>query len=304
MSQLGCSPVERQFKHRGIQRRVCVEVLNERRELDDWVVAPNHVPSRAAGDGVIANEPELRPDGQVLLLIQQQALELFVALRGERLEIEADAFFQRVARDLCDPALTKKKVVAAVVRLIDKTHGRVGSERYAKENGSFGITTLRKQHARLAGTRIRLSYRAKSGKTQEAAVRSHNLARLIRDGSFDTHLKGLRAEHARRCAQMLAAIQANVPSGALRFARPQGGLYLWCRLTRGLNARAVLQRALEEGVAFVPGDAFYADPAGESELRLCFSSVLPSTMDDAVKKLAASLCATSPGVRRDFVAIA
>jgi 2-aminoadipate transaminase len=130
------------------------------------------------------------------------------------------------------------------------------------------------------------------------------MARLLRDGSFDSHLKGLRAEHARRCAQMLAAIQANVPAGALRFARPQGGLYLWCRLTRGLNARAVLQRALEEGVAFVPGDAFYADPAGESELRLCFSSVLPSAMDEAVKKLASSLYVTPPSVRRDFVAIA
>ena len=130
------------------------------------------------------------------------------------------------------------------------------------------------------------------------------MARLLGEGSFDTHLKTLRAEHARRCAQMLAAIQAHVPPGALRFARPQGGLYLWCRLSRGLNARLVLQRALEEGVAFVPGDAFYPDPAGESELRLCFSSVLPSAMDEAVKKLASSLYAVSPSARREFVAIA
>jgi 2-aminoadipate transaminase len=103
---------------------------------------------------------------------------------------------------------------------------------------------------------------------------------------------------------MLTAIQAHVPPGALRFARPQGGLYLWCRLARGLNARTVLQYALEEGVAFVPGDAFYADPAGESELRLCFSSVLPSTIDEAVKKLASSLSAAAPVARGEFVAIA
>ena len=130
------------------------------------------------------------------------------------------------------------------------------------------------------------------------------MARLILDGSFDTHLKTLRAEHARRCAQMIAAIQAHVPSGMLRFARPQGGLYLWCRLTRGVNARALLEQALHEGVAFVPGDAFYADPAGESELRLCFSSVLPSTIDDAVKKLSSALRHTGTTAPGGLVAIA
>jgi 2-aminoadipate transaminase len=131
------------------------------------------------------------------------------------------------------------------------------------------------------------------------------MARLILDGSFDTHLKSLRAEHARRCALMLSAIQNHVEPGSLRFARPQGGLYLWCRLNRGVNARVLLQQALANGVAFVPGDAFYPDPAGESELRLCFSSVLPSAIDDAVKKLAASLRALSRApVKQEFVAIA
>ncbi|HEY0872801.1 MAG TPA: PLP-dependent aminotransferase family protein [Vicinamibacterales bacterium] len=131
------------------------------------------------------------------------------------------------------------------------------------------------------------------------------MARLILDGSFDTHLKSLRAEHARRCGLMLAAIQRHVDPGALRFARPLGGLYLWCRLNRGLNARLLLQQALTQGVAFVPGDAFYADPAGASELRLCFSSVLPSTIEDAVKKLAASLQALArTPVKPEFVAIA
>ena len=130
------------------------------------------------------------------------------------------------------------------------------------------------------------------------------MARLLRDGSFDSHLKTLRAEHARRCGQMLTAIQHHVPAGGLRFARPQGGLYLWCRVARGVNARALLQQALIQGVAFVPGDAFYADPAGESELRLCFSSVLPSTMDEAVIKLAAALQASGSAARSELVAIA
>jgi DNA-binding transcriptional MocR family regulator len=119
------------------------------------------------------------------------------------------------------------------------------------------------------------------------------MARLIREGSFDTHLKTLRAEHARRCTQILTAIDRHVPPGALRFARPLGGLYLWCRLTSGVSSRALLDRALAAGVAFIAGPAFYPDPAGESELRLCFSSVTPETMDGAIRRLAASLLQTT-----------
>jgi DNA-binding transcriptional MocR family regulator len=115
------------------------------------------------------------------------------------------------------------------------------------------------------------------------------MARLIRERSFDAHLRTLRAEHALRCGQMMAAIARYMPPGALRFARPQGGLYLWCRLAGGVSSRALLDRALAAGVAFIAGHAFYPDPAGESELRLCFSSVSPTATDEAVKRLAACL---------------
>jgi DNA-binding transcriptional MocR family regulator len=115
------------------------------------------------------------------------------------------------------------------------------------------------------------------------------MARLIRERSFDAHLRTLRAEHARRCGQMIGAIQRHVTPGALRFARPQGGLYLWCRLASGISSRDLLDRTLAAGVAFIAGHAFYPDPAGESELRLCFSSVEPAAMDDAIRTLAACL---------------
>jgi DNA-binding transcriptional MocR family regulator len=125
------------------------------------------------------------------------------------------------------------------------------------------------------------------------------MARLILDGSLDRHLRQLRAEHARRCSTMLAAIQRHVPAGALRFARPQGGLYLWCRLAGGLSARALLDRSLTSGVAFVAGHAFYPDPAGESELRICFSSLLPSAIDEAVARLARALAETANVAARE-----
>jgi DNA-binding transcriptional MocR family regulator len=129
------------------------------------------------------------------------------------------------------------------------------------------------------------------------------VARLIRDGSFDEHLRMIRAEHARRCTQMIAAIQRHAPAGALRFARPQGGLYLWCRLAAGLDSPSLLERALPAGVAFLAGPAFYPDPAGETELRLCFSSVLPSEIDDAVSRLAGCLQAGAAAPVRQSVVV-
>jgi DNA-binding transcriptional MocR family regulator len=66
----------------------------------------------------------------------------------------------------------------------------------------------------------------------------------------------------------------------------------------------VLDRALAGGVAFVPGHAFYSDTAGDSELRICFSSVLPTTIDDAVKRLAKALSESGSLSRRELVPIA
>jgi len=130
------------------------------------------------------------------------------------------------------------------------------------------------------------------------------MARLLRDGSFDQHLKTLRAEHARRCTLLVAAVHKYVPPGAIRFARPQGGLYLWCRLPVAASARALLDEALLNGVAFVPGHAFYPDPAGESELRLCFSSVTPASIDEAVKKLSLALESSRTIAHRNVITLA
>ncbi|HYT65349.1 MAG TPA: PLP-dependent aminotransferase family protein [Vicinamibacterales bacterium] len=112
------------------------------------------------------------------------------------------------------------------------------------------------------------------------------VARMMRQGAFDSHLRAIRTEHAKRCTQMVAAIQRYMPPGSIRFGRPAGGLYLWCRLGPGLSATALHDRALAAGVTFVPGPAFYPDPAGDSELRLCFTSALPASAEESIKRLA------------------
>jgi DNA topoisomerase-1 len=90
------------------------------------------------------------------------------------------AIRKRVARDLSRPGLPRERVLAAVVRLLEKTRIRVGNEEYARENRSFGLTTLRDRHANVGSTRIRFRFRAKAGKVQEVEVSDARLARIVR----------------------------------------------------------------------------------------------------------------------------
>ena len=98
----------------------------------------------------------------------------------------------QVDADLRKRALTKDRAVAAVVRLLDNGHLRVGNEGYAKANESFGATTLRKRHAKVSGKTVKLRFIAKSGKLCEKTMSDRSLARLVRDCQDfdDQHLFG------------------------------------------------------------------------------------------------------------------
>lgn len=87
---------------------------------------------------------------------------------------------KRVASDLARKGLTRERAVASVVRLLDLGGIRVGNESYAKSNKSFGATTLRRRHAKVAGNRLRLRFKAKSGKLREATVTDASLVRFVR----------------------------------------------------------------------------------------------------------------------------
>jgi DNA-binding transcriptional MocR family regulator len=117
------------------------------------------------------------------------------------------------------------------------------------------------------------------------------VADLVADGTFDQHLVELRTEHRRRRDAMMSALERHGANGLLQWAVPDGGLYLWCRLGGRLKASSVQARALAESVAFVKGEAFYVDQAGERELRLCFSSVAPNRADDIAKRLLRAIAA-------------
>jgi DNA topoisomerase I len=85
-----------------------------------------------------------------------------------------------VARDLARKGLPKRKVLAAVVKLLETTYIRIGNEEYAEENGSFGLTTLRNQHVEILGGMLKFKFRGKSGQRHEIQLEDPRLARIIR----------------------------------------------------------------------------------------------------------------------------
>lgn len=86
----------------------------------------------------------------------------------------------RIEADLSTRGLRKERTIAAVVRLLDLAKVRVGNEQYATANKSFGATTLRRRHVDLTGQKLRLRYRAKSGREHDLTISDRRLLRFVR----------------------------------------------------------------------------------------------------------------------------
>jgi DNA topoisomerase-1 len=89
------------------------------------------------------------------------------------------AIRRRVDRDLRRPGLTRDRVLATVVRLLEVTYLRIGNEEYARENRSFGLTTLRTRHVSVSASGLRFRFRGKGGKVHTVGVRDRRLARVV-----------------------------------------------------------------------------------------------------------------------------
>ena len=86
---------------------------------------------------------------------------------------------KKVEQDLTKPPLCREAVLAAVVRLLDTQYLRIGNEQYARENKSFGATTLRSRHLRREGGRLMMRFRGKHGIVHEVPVTDRNLKRIV-----------------------------------------------------------------------------------------------------------------------------
>src|SRR5256885_3715359 len=86
---------------------------------------------------------------------------------------------RRVAQDLKLPGLPQQKVLATIVRLLERTFIRIGNEEYARDNKSFGLTTLKNRHVKVKGAQVLFRFRGKSGRQHEVDVTDRRLAKVI-----------------------------------------------------------------------------------------------------------------------------
>jgi DNA topoisomerase-1 len=87
---------------------------------------------------------------------------------------------KRVEQDLALPGLPREKVLATIVRLLETTFIRVGNEEYARENDSYGLTTMRDKHADIKGSTVHFKFKGKSGKLHNIDVSDRRLARIVK----------------------------------------------------------------------------------------------------------------------------
>jgi 2-aminoadipate transaminase len=115
------------------------------------------------------------------------------------------------------------------------------------------------------------------------------VAEVLKDGFIDRHVPTIRALYKQQCEAMLAALDREMAGLGLSWNRPVGGMFLWVQLPQGLKAIPLLDKAVEKGVAFVPGSAFYAGAANESTLRLSFVTATVDQINTGMAALAAAI---------------
>ena len=86
---------------------------------------------------------------------------------------------EKIERDLRAAELSRRQIIATVICLLDRTLIRVGNDEYARQNRSFGLTTLRRRHVEVKGTILRFSFRGKSGIEHDVSIADRRLARIV-----------------------------------------------------------------------------------------------------------------------------
>lgn len=108
---------------------------------------------------------------------------------------------------------------------------------------------------------------------------------VIKDGFLEKHIPTIRELYASRCNFMLEALTNYMPQ-TVKFNRPEGGMFIWVELPTTINATELLAEAVQNKVAFVPGEPFFANAAMGNCLRLAFVTVSEEKIDKGIKILA------------------
>jgi len=110
---------------------------------------------------------------------------------------------------------------------------------------------------------------------------------LLKEG-FRERLERVRRVYRDKAQAMLEALEKEMPK-EVAFTRPKGGMFVWMELPQGLSAEALLHKALEEKVAFVPGGPFFALGGGENTLRLSYATMDQAAIAEGVRRLGRAL---------------
>ncbi|HUN92236.1 MAG TPA: PLP-dependent aminotransferase family protein [Burkholderiaceae bacterium] len=113
-------------------------------------------------------------------------------------------------------------------------------------------------------------------------------ARYLESGRLASRMPAIRAAYRERNEALAAALERHL-RGRIDFNRPDGGMFLWARLRDGIDSGAVLPDAIEQGMIFIPGSAFYASDPDVATLRLSFATATPGELDVAVQRLSRAL---------------
>ena len=115
------------------------------------------------------------------------------------------------------------------------------------------------------------------------------VAEVMKDGFLQRHIPTIRAMYKAQRDVMLVALEREMEGLGVSWTRPVGGMFLWVRLPKGMNAQDLLPEAVERGMAFVPGAPFFADEAEHNTLRLSYVTVSPAQINQGIAALAAAI---------------
>ena len=115
------------------------------------------------------------------------------------------------------------------------------------------------------------------------------VAEVLKEGFIERHVPTIRALYKQQCEAMLAALDREMAGLDFQFNRPAGGMFLWARLPEGVDAVGLLPQAVDRGVAFVPGAAFYADHGDPRTLRLSFVTASVDQINHGIAALAQAI---------------
>jgi len=117
-----------------------------------------------------------------------------------------------------------------------------------------------------------------------STVMQHAVARMLMDFDYDGQVRHISSVYGARCNAMLEALQSHFPAVA-KWTKPEGGMFVWVELPPSVRAEQLLDRALDQGVAFVPGAPFFAEAPRHNFMRLNFSNCSPEVISEGIKRL-------------------